>query len=63
MFDMDKEKAKFESRARAIKTLIALIFLSLLISGASLIYTVVKYAEKHGLESVVEEAWNSKGDY
>lgn len=63
MFDMDKEKAKFESRFRIIKALVALIFLLVLAGGVSLIYLAVRatqHVEKHGLKSVVEEVWNGK---
>jgi ABC-type phosphate transport system permease subunit len=63
MFDMDKEKAKFESRFRIIKALVALIFLLVLAGGVSLIYLAMRatqHVEKHGLKSVVEEVWNGK---
>ena len=63
MFDMDKEKAKFESRFRIIKALVALIFLLVLAGGVSLIYLAVQatqHVEKHGLKSIVEEVWNGK---
>lgn len=63
-FDMKKEHAKFESRVRAIKILIALIFLVILMGGVSIIYVGVKAAhqvEKRGLRSVVGEVWDGKG--
>jgi len=63
MFDTDGEHAKFEVRFKAIKLLVAFIFLCVFIGGASLIYVMVKatiHVEKHGLKPVLEEVWNGK---
>ena len=63
MFDMNKEHARFESRFRIIKVLVAFVFLCVFIGGASLIYLAVRatqHVEKHGLKSVVEKVWSGQ---
>ena len=63
MFDMDKERAKFESRMKLSKAFGILWLLLIVAAGLFGLYIVVsatRHVEKHGLKSVVEEVWSGQ---